>query len=56
MNSAQQLAALIAIRQRQSIIRDCLSGNPYPSSAWIQRATKDSEDLEGAYAAIETVE
>lgn len=56
MTSDQKFAALIAILIRKGVIRDSLSGDPNPSTAWVQRATKDLEDLEGAYAAINAIE
>ena len=54
MTYDQQLAALTAIIIRQNAIRACLSGDPSP--AVIQRATKELDALEGAYAAINAIE
>ena len=54
MTSAQNRAALLAIIARQNTIREFLSHNPSPES--VQYATKELEDLEGAYAAIDAIE
>ena len=54
MTSAQQAAALIAIRQRQDNIGSCINSNTSP--AMMQHITKWLEDLEGAYAAIDAIE
>ena len=54
MTSAQNRAALLAIIARQRTIREFLSHNPSPES--VQYATKELEDLEGAYAAIDAIE
>lgn len=54
MTSAQNRAALFAIIARQHTIRESLSFNPSPEL--VQHATKELEDLEGAYAAIAAIE
>lgn len=54
MTSAQQTAALIAIRMRQDNIRSCINSNTSPEM--IQHTTKWLKDLEGAYAAIDAIE
>ena len=54
MTSAQNRAALLAIRARQQIIRELLGLNPSPEL--VQYTTKELEDLEGAYVAISAIE
>lgn len=54
MTSAQNRAALCAIYARQQSIRELLGLNPSPEL--VQYATKELEDLEGAYAAISAIE
>lgn len=54
MTGAQNRAALLAIFSRQQTIRESLNLNPSPEL--VQYATKELEDLEGAYAAISAIE
>ena len=54
MTSAQNRAALCDIYARQQSIRELLGHNPSPEL--VQYATKELDDLEGAYAAIVAIE